>query len=184
MSLQDGGWIVIQRRVNNQTSFNRSRKEYNVGFGDFNSNFWLGLEKIKRITDCTTFELYIGIHSFQDFPNDLAWAKYGSFSLGTDTNDYKLTISNFDATSTAGNALGDHDGELFSTPDEDNDSSIQHCADLFNSGWWFKSCFDSNLNGFYHFTGEHTTQDGIIWDTFLPRTKSMQTTVMAIRPKA
>ena len=185
MTLWSGGWTIIQRRVDNTTSFNRNRKEYNIGFGDFNGNFWLGLEKIKRLTDYETFELYIGLESFLTGTTaHLGWSKYGSFSLGTDANDYKLSISNYDTTSSAGDAFEFHDGEFFSTPDEDNDSGTSHCGSIYSSGWWYHNCHDSHLNGVYYWNGVHPTAtfDGIIWEDFTGNTNSLKTVVMAVRP--
>lgn len=186
MNLQGGGWTIIQRRVDGTTSFNRSRSQYNVGFGDMDdSNFWLGLEKINRITDLSTHELYIGLESFV-IGDPLAWAKYGSFGLGTDTNDYILSFSSYDLDSTANNAFDNHNGEAFSTPDEDNDpSGSRHCADEYSSGWWYENCHDSHLNGIYYADGiqtHPTVTDGIIWDTWLGQTQSLKTVVIAIRP--
>ena len=183
MNLVGGGWTIIQRRVDNSTSFDRTRKEYNVGFGGLNSNFWLGLKKIKRITDGGTHELYVGLESFLPGASQLAWSKYGSFGLGTDDLDYPISISSYDSSSTAGDAFVNHDGEKFSTPDEDNDSAATHCADTHSSGWWYHDCHDSHLNGIYYWDGTHptSTADGIIWDKFLPDTRSMKTVVMAVR---
>lgn len=182
MNLQGGGWTIIQRRVDNSTSFNRGRKEYSGGFGNFNSNFWLGLKKMQRMTDSASHELYIGMESFVT-ASSLAYAKYSTFSLGTDANDYPLTISGYDTSSTAGNAFVDHHGEKFSTPDDDNDASTSNCAETFSSGWWFHDCHDSHLNGIYYHTGFHPTgqADGIIYDTWLSSPNSLKTVVMAIR---
>lgn len=185
MSLLDGGWTVIQRRVDNEIDFNRNRVDYNIGFGKFNSSFWLGLKKIKRITDSQTYELYIGMESFLTGTSHLAHARYDSFSLGTDANDYSLSIGTYDTTSTAGDAFADHNGQKFSTPDEDNDSSMSsHCASIYSSGWWYKSCHDSHLNGIYYLDGVHptSTKDGIIWDTWIGDSNTMKNVVMAIRP--
>lgn len=189
MNLQGGGWTVIQRRVDNTTSFDRHRKHYNVGFGDMDGgNFWLGLEKIKRITDTATHELYIGLESFLT-GSVIAYARYGTFSLGTDTTDYPITISQYDSASTAGDSLtltNGHNGMKFSTPDEDNDSSGSHCASDYNSGWWYNQCHNSHLNGIYYWDGvvpsSQTYKDGIIWDSWLGQSASMKTVVMAVRP--
>lgn len=187
MNLQDGGWTVIQRRVDATVSFDRDRKEYNVGFGEMDDgNFWLGLEKIKRITDSSTHELYIGLESFETGSSQLAYARYESFSLGTDALDYELSISSYVGSSTAPDSLLIHDGEKFSTPDEDNDGSTDHCASDYSSGWWYHDCHSSHLNGIYYATGAHPTPvvvyDGIIWSAWLGQSKSMKTVVMAVRP--
>ena len=188
MNLQGGGWTIIQRRVNNVTDFNRNRDAYNIGFGDFNGSFWLGLEKIKRLTDykSQTFELYLGFESFlSGAGQDLSWAKYGSFGLGTSTADYALSISQFDNNSPASDSLTSHNGEKFSTPDDDNDShNTKHCAEDLKSGWWYHSCHDSHLNGVYHWNGVHPTSDydGIIWESWLGNSDTLKTVVMAVRP--
>ena len=187
MTLQNGGWTVIQRRVNDDITFNRDWKAYRNGFGEFNENFWLGLQKIKDITDYdgATYELYIGMESFH--PTDKArFSLYDSFSLGTETAKYSLDIGALDSASDAGNSLTDHDGEKFSTPDQDNDShTTKHCADDFNSGWWYHNCHDSHLNGEWYADGvlpNTSVPDGLIWETWRGDTESLKTTVMAVRP--
>ena len=58
---------------------------YTTGFGHFQSSFWLGLEKIKRITALGTYELYIGM---EDTFKDQAWAHYSSFKIGDAASKY------------------------------------------------------------------------------------------------
>lgn len=42
--------MVLQQRHNDSTVFhNRTFEEYALGFGDQQTNFWLGLEKIRAI---------------------------------------------------------------------------------------------------------------------------------------
>ena len=182
MNLRDGGWTVIQRRVGDSVSFNRTRDEYNVGFGDFNGSFWLGLEKMKRITDKGTYELYVGLESFSEFI-DPVWQKYNMFSLGTDDNDYTLTVS--DQTGyegTAGDSLyTPHHGKKFTTSDEDNDLATENCGETHNAGWWYSGCRESHLNGVYYAEGATTAQDRIVWNSWLDETP-LKTVVMAIRP--
>ena len=187
MSLQGGGWTVIQRRVDDTVSFNRNKVAYEVGFGEFDGNFWLGLEKIKRLTDYNgeTYELYIGVQSFET-SNEFGHAKYDSFSLDAASLNYKLHISGLDSSSTMlDSMITPHDGEKFSTPDNDVDSdTVKHCAMDMSSGWWFHSCRESQLNGVYYSDGNHptTTYDGIIYKGFQSETLSLKTTVMAVRP--
>ena len=182
MDLLGGGWTVIQRRIDDTTDFQRTWKEYRNGFGDFNKDFWLGLNKIKRITDIGTFELYIGLERFS--PSTTTYARYGSFSLGSEASDYKLTLSGYDATSTAGDSLSTHNNQPFSTKDHVNDASAVHCAQIYKAGWWYKDCHDSNLNGIWYNNGDladPNVPDGIMWEHWLGNYESVKTSVMAVR---
>ena len=55
-----------------------------------------------------------------------------------------------------GDSLSYHDEMTFSAIDADNDHHMRNCAEENKSGWWFNSCFTSNLNGIYHQTGWYT----------------------------
>ena len=70
----------------------------------------------------------------------------------------------------------------FSTKDRDNDLAGYSCAQRFKGAWWYKSCHDSNLNGFYH-RGKHTSDgDGVNWYHWRGDYYSLQKTEMKIRP--
>jgi ficolin len=198
-----GGWTVIARRVGNDTSFNRDWAHYKGGFGNYNGSFWLGLQKIKELTDYGSngFELYIGMESFS---NKVRYARYKSFMLGTEIAKYKLTLGDYDDTIPveydAGDALSDrHDGMEFSTPDRDNDNSgTTHCASEHEAGWWYNNCHESHLTGRYYTNGHFTANnpDGIVWKPpvdFHPSpweplltsgsNEVLKSVVMAVRPR-
>ena len=186
MTLLGGGWTVIQRRVSNATSFNRTWLSYKIGFGNLGGNFWLGLENIHRLTNSQSFELYIGLESFFTTDNQ-AFARYDTFEVGGEASSYTLTVGGYDPTSTAGDSMTDHSGKLFSTPDRDNDvSATTHCAKYLSSGWWFESCFSANLNGIHYesiFVPDISVPDGIMYTRWVGDTVTLKTAVMAIRPK-
>lgn len=187
MSLVGGGWTVIQRRVDGSLAFNRSWNSYKTGFGDFAANFWLGLEKIKRLTNHYSgngnMELYVGIQAF--LRSRTYFARYGLFNLEGDR--YTLHIGRYYRNSTAGgDSFSTHDGESFSTFDADYDShQFVNCAKRSNGGWWYhKDCHDSNLNGVYYQNGrvQSSRTDGINWAHLTGDEISLKTVVMAIRP--
>ena len=174
MSLLGGGWTVIQRRIDDSVTFERNMVEYLNGFGHFNGNFWLGLEKIKRITDMGTHELYIGLENFQSATR---WARYSTFRLGSAASDYPLNVGTYDGT--AADALGFHNGQAFSTKDDDNDShQDDHCSQLYKGGWWYNNCYLANLNGI-RFNSASSSLEGIRWTTW--QENSLKTSVIAVR---
>ena len=61
--------------------------------------FWLGLDKIHRLTSTAT-ELYVDM---RDFDGNSAYAQYTSFSIGDSASKYILTVSGYSGT--AGDSL-------------------------------------------------------------------------------
>lgn len=148
----NNGWTVIQRRRDGSFDFNRNWVEYRNGFGNLKSNFWLGLESIKRLTDTASYKLYIALqYNELDVKNgqSVSYAKYGTFRIGSETVNYKLSLGDYDTSSTANDSLSIHDGKYFSTKDRDNDNAPPNCAAQNEAGWWYSGpdCVNANLNG-------------------------------------
>ena len=45
-----GGWTVIQEKMDGSVNFNSTQDDYKHGFGNLVGEFWLGLDKINRLT--------------------------------------------------------------------------------------------------------------------------------------
>ncbi len=180
------GWTIVQRRTNNSWSFQRTWEEYHHGFGEFSTNFWLGLYKIKRITDMGNYDLLVGL---EDFEENYGFALYHGFHLSSEETEYKLIIEKYNTTvSTAGDALSMHNMQPFSTPNQDVEASREiHCAKESKGGWWYHSsdCFDSNLNGIWYegHTDPNSVADGIYWGQWPggDQKKLLRSTFMALR---
>ncbi|XP_062121202.1 fibrinogen-like protein 1 isoform X2 [Drosophila sulfurigaster albostrigata] len=139
------GWIVIQQRVRGNESFNRDWATYRKGFGSFESDFFLGLEKIHRITSLQRFELYIHLDAMHGSTYN---ARYDDFKISNEENGYALSLGKFDGTIKDG--MRDNENMKFSTFDHNNDKrDYYNCAVLYESGWWYNYCFSSYLNAPY-----------------------------------
>ena len=85
-------WTVFQRRIDGTVNFTRHWSSYKNGFGNLEKEFWLGLDKIHRLTNGQQHSLRVDLWDFDD---NNASAVYGSFSIKNETDLYKLQVSNF-----------------------------------------------------------------------------------------
>ena len=77
---------------------------------------------------------------------------------------------------TAGDSLDYHRGMSFSTRGHDNDKAGHFdCAFQYKGGWWYNSCYTSNLNGVYG--------AGMGWYHWKNNAFSVKSSEMKIRPK-
>ncbi|XP_060667053.1 fibroleukin-like isoform X2 [Drosophila nasuta] len=130
------GWIVIQQRVGGNENFNRDWATYRKGFGSFKSDFFLGLEKLHRITSLQRFELYIHLAARNGSTYN---ARYDNFKISDEDNGYALSLGKFKGTIVDG--IGYFENMKFTTFDHDNDKDDNvNCAAWYESGWWYKFC--------------------------------------------
>ncbi|XP_062135310.1 fibrinogen-like protein 1 isoform X1 [Drosophila sulfurigaster albostrigata] len=140
------GWIVIQQRVGGNEDFNRDWETYRKGFGSYKSDFFLGLEKIHRITSLQRFELYIHLVAVNGSTYN---ARYDDFKISDEDSGYKLSLGKFNGTIIE-DAMRDGERMKFLTFDRNNDKAdIGNCAKWFKSGWWYQNCYNCNLNAPY-----------------------------------
>ena len=175
METDGGGWTVFQHRMDGSVDFYRNWTDYQQGFGNLSGEFWLGLDKIHRLT-ATPTELRVDL---EDFEGNSAYAQYTSFSVGDSASKYILSVSGYSGT--AGDSLGDHNGNRFSTRDQDNDVYGTNCAQTYKGGWWFDRCHRSNLNGLYHGGSHSSHADGVNWYAWKGYYYSLKFTEMKVR---
>ena len=174
--MQGGGWTVFQRRMDGSEDFGRLWQNYVDGFGKLYREHWLGLDKIHCLTASKgRAELYVDMY---DCEGVRKYARYSYFHVEGSSVNYKLHVSGYSGT--AGDTLQLQNGLFFTTRDRDNDqNSIGNCAATFDdSGWWFSSCFNCNLNGKYICGAVQRTSHGVIWSS---HSHSLKYTEMKMR---
>ncbi|XP_005111820.1 fibrinogen C domain-containing protein 1-A [Aplysia californica] len=157
---ESGGWIVFQRRTSRNVSFYHNWASYKYGFGDLTGDFWLGLEKVHKLTANKRHEMRLDFIT----KNTSYYASYDRFRVLGNKENYTIFVSGY-----WGNAV-DHmsgvSGQAFSANDRDNDLNKNvHCADQYHAGWWYTtSCNLVNPNGRW---ATHVNKaDGLDWSGY------------------
>lgn len=91
---KDGeAWAVIQRRLNGSVDFFRDWEDYKRGFGDLGGEFWLGLEKIHRLTNPQNRQKLI--IELEDFTGYSCYAEFDNFTVNGEDDQYRLASLGF-----------------------------------------------------------------------------------------
>ena len=86
-----GGWTVFQKRLDGSVDFYRGWTDYKNGFGNLHGEFWLGLDKIHRLT--TTIKNKLRVH-LMDTKGKTAYAEYNMLAVASE-NKYKLSLGTY-----------------------------------------------------------------------------------------
>ena len=86
-----GGWTVFQKRLDGSVDFYRGWADYKRGFGNLNGEFWLGLDKINRLTK-TKNRLRVDL---EDTASKTAYAEYDMFAVTSEWTKYKLSLGTY-----------------------------------------------------------------------------------------
>ncbi|XP_061191040.1 fibroleukin-like [Saccostrea echinata] len=151
METMDGGWTVIQQRVDGSLSFDKAWSEYKNGFGAPGQNIWIGNDAIHQLTKGNDSSLYVSITLAN---GSRLYALYDQFSVSNEADKYQLFLAGY-LDGTLGDSMLDNEnsgdnlsGMYFSTADRDNDMLvIGSCAAVHKGGWWFNQCYNAFLNG-------------------------------------
>ena len=87
-----GGWTVFQKRIDGSVDFNLNWSDYKHGFGNLNGEFWLGLERIHRLTSDNNSMLRVDM---EDFKGGSAYAEYSSFGVRSEHDKYRLILGSY-----------------------------------------------------------------------------------------
>ena len=180
MRTDGGGWTVFQRRQDGSVDFYRGWNDYKSGFGQLTAEFWLGNDKIHRLTASRPSSLRVEL---EDWSGSRVYAKYGRFNVGDEQAQYRLEVGSYSGT--AGDSLisrHSHNNMAFTTKDRDNDRrSSVNCAVFWTGAWWYNNCHSSNLNGKY--LGDKRDNRGARWYDFRG-SLSLKFTEMKLRPSS
>ena len=145
VSTCDGLWTVIQNRFDGSVDFYRSWTDYKEGFGDASGEYWFGNDAIHQLTSRSSYRLKVVL---KNTDNVTAYAIYDTFQISDESDGYRLTVGDYHGD--AGDSLSQHNGQMFSTLDRDNDGHTDlACAVRYTGAWWFYNCLYSDLNGPY-----------------------------------
>ncbi|KAL9985604.1 hypothetical protein ACROYT_G008026 [Oculina patagonica] len=86
-----GGWTVFQKRLDGSVDFYRGWADYKRGFGNLNGEFWLGLDRINRLTK-TANRLRVDL---EDTAGKTAYAEYNMFAVTSEKTKYKLSLGSY-----------------------------------------------------------------------------------------
>ena len=160
--------MLIQQHIH-LSGFNHSWYNYKRGFGDTNSNYWIGNDMISYLT--TTYDYTLKFDLQQRSTGKWVYAEYSTFVVLPEAYNYKLQVSGFSGT--AGyDSVYVHNGQMFSTYDRDNDPSKKYnCAEYYGGGFWFKGCSWCGVNNsrsaklfyWYHLPGGEQLQASRMW---------------------
>ena len=75
---------------------------YKAGFGALSGNFWLGNDALNVLTTQQDYQLRIELRSYGSVET---FVKYGYVKVENEANKYRLTVSGFYGSYTAGKVL-------------------------------------------------------------------------------
>ncbi|XP_078137883.1 fibrinogen beta chain [Centroberyx gerrardi] len=180
---KNGGWLLIQSRLDGSVDFGRRWDDYRRGFGNIAfdvgkghcetpGEYWLGNDRISQLSKMGPTEVLI---EMGDWTGTKVHAQYTQFTVQSETSNYILAVDGYSGT--AGNTFLEgstelfgenrtmtiHNGMMFSSYDRDNDNwtpgdPAKQCSKEDGGGWWYNRCHSANPNGRYYMGGAYTRQ--------------------------
>ena len=83
---------MFQKRLDGSVDFYRYWDDYKNGFGNLNGEFWLGLDKIYRLTNKEYSRLRVDL---EDTIGNTAYAEYDMFAVTNEATKYKLSLGKY-----------------------------------------------------------------------------------------
>ena len=105
-------------------------------------------------------------------------ADYSTFTIGAESDNYRMTISGFSGDHDDGMAI--HNDMQFSTYERDNDmDTVRNCAEQFTGGWWYNKCLLVHPTGTW---GSREHIKGIMWRRITGNNENLSSITMKGTP--
>lgn len=165
--MKNGGWTIIQQRIDGSVSFDRSWEEYKLGFGNLSRDHWIGLENIHLLT--RQQPVHISFELLMTLTGNLATATYYMFQVKNETTNFTMNVwpnatynQEMSKYIAKANGFSYSNGMQFSTKDRDNDLCACNCAQdpvVGGGGYWYNNCYE--LGGVNNHFSKMDIYDGI-----------------------
>ena len=83
---------MFQKRLDGSVDFCRGWAEYKRGFGTLTGEFWLGLDKMHRLTSSGNYKLRVDL---EDFSATIYYAEYDFFKVASEREKYELSVGRY-----------------------------------------------------------------------------------------
>ena len=133
-------WITFHHRSAETLDYNRIWAVYKEGFGVWSSDYWLGLEKLYRMTSQGTWRLRIEMKKLSS--GDWVSTEYDNFKVDSEALGYALHVSTY-WYGNLHNIITGQNGAKFSTRNKDNDDWSEGACSLEDNlgGFWYGNCY-------------------------------------------
>lgn len=146
----NGGWILVQERVNSTFNFYRNWVSYENGFGKPGVGYWLGNLYMHSLTFKRKYVLRFELPGNYDQPTATLVSKYDDFRVLGPFTGYILRVGEY--LGGLGDILFVVNNSAFSTWDRDNDKADESCATKQRGAWWYKKdCYIHDMNSMLRF---------------------------------
>ncbi|XP_078485152.1 fibrinogen-like protein A [Ciona intestinalis] len=92
MTTPNGPWTVFQRRFDGSVDFYQPWKYYEDGFGNVNTEFWMGLKYLHLLTESGNYLLRLDMTLCN---GTSVFREYSNFRVGNASTNYTLTVDNY-----------------------------------------------------------------------------------------
>ncbi|XP_010140058.1 PREDICTED: LOW QUALITY PROTEIN: fibrinogen-like protein A, partial [Buceros rhinoceros silvestris] len=145
MDTEGKGWTVVQRNSHDtELTWKQSWTTYKYGFGNVQSDHWMGTEYLHLLTQQGTYKVRFVV---RNKANVTHFAEYDIFRVESEASGTYYPKKG-----------GIHDNMKFSTTDKDQDQYSGNCANSYG-GWWYDKCHNILLNA----------KKNILWPGFCDR---------------